>query len=69
VIKVRAATLFLIIILFCTRAEAADDTLYESAKKEGEVVWYTSLIVNQAVRPLIDAFNKKIGRASCRERV
>jgi ABC-type Fe3+ transport system substrate-binding protein len=59
VVKVRAATLFVIVILFCARAEAADDTLYESAKKEGEVIWYTSLIVNQAVRPLIDAFNKK----------
>jgi iron(III) transport system substrate-binding protein len=41
-------------------ARAADDkALYEAAKKEGEVVWYTSLIVNQAVRPLIEAFNKK----------
>src|ERR1019366_2303224 len=29
------------------------------AKKEGEVVWYTALIVTQAVRPLIEAFNKK----------
>ena len=58
-IKVRAAILFVIVIPFCARAEAADDTLYEAAKKEGEVIWYTSLIVNQAVRPLIDAFNKK----------
>jgi ABC-type Fe3+ transport system substrate-binding protein len=37
----------------------ADDALYEAAKKEGQVVWYTSLIVNQAVRPLVEAFNKK----------
>src|SRR3954463_5821693 len=37
----------------------ADAALYEAAKKEGEVVWYTSLIVNQAVRPLVEAFNKK----------
>ena len=36
-----------------------DGALYEAAKKEGEVVWYTSLIVNQAVRPLVEAFNKK----------
>jgi ABC-type Fe3+ transport system substrate-binding protein len=41
------------------RAQAADDALYDAAKKEGQVVWYTSLIVNQAVRPQIDAFNKK----------
>ena len=41
-------------------ARATDDkALYDAAKKEGEVVWYTSLIVNQAVRPLIEAFNKK----------
>src|SRR5262245_2392294 len=38
---------------------AADSALYEAAKKEGEVVWYTSLIVNQAVRPLVEAFNRK----------
>jgi ABC-type Fe3+ transport system substrate-binding protein len=40
-------------------AHAADLALYEAAKKEGEVVWYTTLIVNQAVRPLIEAFNRK----------
>jgi ABC-type Fe3+ transport system substrate-binding protein len=38
---------------------AADATLYQAAKREGEVVWYTALIVTQAVRPLIEAFNKK----------
>jgi ABC-type Fe3+ transport system substrate-binding protein len=37
----------------------ADSALYEAAKREGEVVWYTSLIVNQAVRPLVEAFSKK----------
>ena len=46
-------------LLTCPRAQAADNALYEAAKREGEVVWYTSLIVNQAVRPLVDAFNKK----------
>jgi ABC-type Fe3+ transport system substrate-binding protein len=51
--------LTLTILLACSRAHAADDALYEAAKKEGEVVWYTSLIVNQAVRPMIEAFNKK----------
>src|SRR5262245_13693788 len=30
---------------------AADPALYEAAKKEAGVVWYTTLIVNQAVRP------------------
>jgi ABC-type Fe3+ transport system substrate-binding protein len=40
-------------------ADAADATLIEAAKKEGKVVWYTTLIVNQAVRPLKDAFERK----------
>src|SRR6202047_4522441 len=38
---------------------AADPALYQAARKEGEAVWYTALIVTQAVRPLIEAFNKK----------
>src|SRR3954465_5559652 len=42
-----------------TTGFAADPALIEAAKKEGEVVWYTSLIVNQAVRPLVEAFNRK----------
>ncbi len=46
-------------LLTCSHAQADDDSLYEAAKKEGQVVWYTSLIVNQAVRPLVEAFNKK----------
>ena len=33
--------------------------LEEGAKKEGKVVWYTPLIVNQAVRPLKEVFEKK----------
>jgi len=62
--RMRAARLFGSLIsaiaLSFSVARAADDkALYEAAKKEGEVVWYTSLIVNQAVRPLIAAFNKK----------
>src|SRR6267142_3691497 len=40
-------------------ARAADAALIEAAKKEGKVVWYTTLIVNQAIRPLKDAFEKK----------
>lgn len=38
---------------------AADAALIEAAKKEGQVVWYTTLIVNQAIRPLQEAFEKK----------
>jgi len=39
-------------------AHAADAALIEAAKKEGKVVWYTTLIVNQAIRPLKEAFEK-----------
>ena len=40
-------------------ADGADAALIEAAKKEGKVVWYTTLIVNQAIRPLKAAFEKK----------
>ena len=40
-------------------AFAADPAIVEAARKEGQVVWYTTLIVNQIVRPLQDAFEKK----------
>jgi ABC-type Fe3+ transport system substrate-binding protein len=40
-------------------ARAADRALIEAAKKEGKVVWYTTLIVNQAIRPLQQAFEQK----------
>jgi ABC-type Fe3+ transport system substrate-binding protein len=54
-----AAGLLLTAVLAAPPACAADDALYQAAKKEGTVVWYTSLIVNQAVRPLVEAFSKK----------
>ncbi|MGZ5882440.1 MAG: ABC transporter substrate-binding protein [Xanthobacteraceae bacterium] len=38
---------------------SADAALIEAAKKEGKVVWYTTLIVNQAIRPLKAAFEQK----------
>src|SRR5262249_27801002 len=41
------------------KAVAADPTLVEAARREGKVVWYTTLIVNQAIRPLKAAFEKK----------
>jgi ABC-type glycerol-3-phosphate transport system substrate-binding protein len=49
----------IVTMLLSLPAHAADPALYEAAKKEGQVVWYTSLIVNQAVRPLVEAFGKK----------
>ena len=33
--------------------------LEEGAKKEGRILWYSTLIVNQALRPIKDAFEKK----------
>jgi ABC-type Fe3+ transport system substrate-binding protein len=40
-------------------ARAADSALMEAARREGKVTWYTTLIVNQAVRPLQQAFEQK----------
>ena len=39
----------------------ADDALIAAAKKEGEVVWYTTQIVNQVVEPMKKAFEAKYG--------
>ncbi len=47
------------VLLSAPLARADEAELYAAAKKEGQVVWYTTLIVNQAVRPLVDAFQKK----------
>jgi ABC-type Fe3+ transport system substrate-binding protein len=33
--------------------------LEDGARKEGKVTWYTAMIVDQTVRPIADAFNKK----------
>lgn len=36
-----------------------EQKLIEGAKKEGKLVWYTALIANQAVEPMIKAFEQK----------
>jgi iron(III) transport system substrate-binding protein len=46
-----------LVVAWGARAEDAD--LVAAAQKEGQVVWYTTLIVNQAVLPLKAAFEKK----------
>ena len=33
--------------------------LVDGARKEGKITWYTSLIVDQVVRPVKEAFEKK----------
>ena len=48
-------------MLSSTSAHAADAALIEAAKKEGEVVWYTTQIIGQLVRPVSAAFEKKYG--------
>src|ERR1700743_2201110 len=53
-------------ILFATAlwtlpAFAADPALIDAPKKEGTVVWYTGLIVDQFVRPAAAAFEQKYG--------
>ena len=40
-------------------AAGADAALIEAARKEGALVWYSTLIVNQITRPLSLAFEKK----------
>jgi iron(III) transport system substrate-binding protein len=51
--------LALVSLLASSRVQAADSALIEAAKKERQVVWYTTLIVNQAIRPLKETFEKK----------
>jgi iron(III) transport system substrate-binding protein len=41
------------------RAYAIDAAVIEAARKEGEVNWYSTQIVNQLVRPVAAAFEKK----------
>ncbi len=40
-------------------AHAVDPALVAAAKKEGQFTWYTTLVVTQVVRPLVQAFEKK----------
>jgi ABC-type Fe3+ transport system substrate-binding protein len=54
-----ALTIAAIAAFTAQSAAAADQTLIDAAKKEGQAVWYTTLIVNQIIRPLKDAFEKK----------
>ncbi|HWH78218.1 MAG TPA: extracellular solute-binding protein, partial [Candidatus Binatus sp.] len=42
-----------------SKASNRQTILVEGAKKEGKLLWYTTLIVNQALKPLKEAFEKK----------
>ncbi|HEX3864946.1 MAG TPA: extracellular solute-binding protein [Stellaceae bacterium] len=49
----------LLLSVVTARAADIDPALVDAAKKEGEVTWYSTLIVNQILRPMVDAFNAK----------
>lgn len=53
------ALLFAALLLISGRAYAVDQALIDAARKEGSVVWYSTLIVNQIVRPMSAAFEAK----------
>ena len=42
-------------------AGAVDQALIDAAKKEGQLTWYTTQIINQLARPAAEAFQKKYG--------
>jgi iron(III) transport system substrate-binding protein len=50
-----------ILLVGAIPARAADQALIDAAKKEGHVTWYTTFIVDQVTRPVVDAFQKKYG--------
>ncbi len=48
-------------LLLLSPARAADQTLIDAAKTEGELTWYTTLTIDQLARPLAEAFQRKYG--------
>src|SRR5947209_8597071 len=42
-----------------TKSADRQKILVEGAKKEGKLLWYTTLIVDQVVRPVKEAFEKE----------
>src|SRR5882757_11325554 len=57
----KTAVFWVAVSLVPNAAHAADAALIAAAKKEGEVVWYTTQIIAQLVRPMSAAFEKKYG--------
>jgi ABC-type Fe3+ transport system substrate-binding protein len=54
-----AGVLALLVLGRVAPAAEVDPALVKAAQKEGQVVWYSTLIVNQILRPLAAAFEKK----------
>ena len=66
--KAQAVGFHIVVSCFCacffiSSAYAADPALVAAAKREGEVTWYTTQIVNQLARPAAEAFQKQYGIA------
>jgi len=53
------AALFALLSFTAGARADADPALVAAAVKEGTVTWYSTLIVNQIVRPMTEAFEKK----------
>jgi iron(III) transport system substrate-binding protein len=56
--KVVLALAFLFFATVISFAQSTDPKIIEAAKKDGEIVWYTSMAVDQS-QPLMNAFQKK----------
>ncbi len=51
--------LLVLAVLIANPVWAVDPALVEAAKKEGSAVWYSGMIVNQIIRPMVEAFEAK----------
>ena len=59
--KLSTGVALVALLAAATPALAADQALIDAAKKEGRVVWYTTLVIDQFVRPAAEVFEKKYG--------
>jgi ABC-type Fe3+ transport system substrate-binding protein len=57
--RLSACLLSSILLLTAAGAMAASETLVKAAQGEKEVNWYTTLVVNQIVQPMAEAFQAK----------
>jgi ABC-type Fe3+ transport system substrate-binding protein len=64
--RATASLVWLFVILSClaafpraARAAEPDPALVEAARKEATVIWYSGMIVNQIVRPLVEKFEAR----------
>jgi ABC-type Fe3+ transport system substrate-binding protein len=55
----RAIVVALLLMTHAVWAAEFDPALVDGARKEGTATWYTGLIVNQAARPLAEAFQAR----------